>query len=218
MKNWLLLSFFIGLLAYTVYQSPQFHESQETGTTLRAMDSTSQKVRNEQGAGEQTNLNGKEDQVQATETEVVQSTQSPAVGSAAPPFHLKGLDGNSYSLNGKRDKPLILNFWASWCGPCRAEAPAFREFYLKNRHRVDIYGINVTVNDDLDSAAEFVSSFGLPFPIPMDVEGKAAQAYRIQAFPTTYFIDRNGIIRHVHIGILDAKSLRVYTDSMLQID
>lgn len=120
---------------------------------------------------------------------------APKTGYQAPPFELKGMDGRTYALNGKRDKPLLVNFWASWCGPCKSEAPDLQKLYAKYGDRIDFYGVNVTQVDKEKDARKFVEDYGIQFPVPMDKDGKVSQAYQVQAFPTTYLIDRNGVIR-----------------------
>ncbi|MFY0544242.1 TlpA family protein disulfide reductase [Brevibacillus sp. H7] len=129
--------------------------------------------------------------------------QKPVVGYQAPHFSLAGLDKQTYQLSGSREKPLVINFWASWCGPCRMEAPDLRKLYLKYRQQLDFYAVNVTSNDDPDSAKAFVDAYQLPFPIPMDMNGEVASKYRVNAFPTTYLVDKNGVIRQKIIGMIE---------------
>ena len=138
---------------------------------------------------------------------VLANAQKPEVGYQAPHFALTGLDNQSYKVGGKREKPVILNFWASWCGPCQMEAPALQKFQEKYGQQVDLYGINATANDSPDSAMEFVKKYKLTFPIPMDVAGSVSDRYRIMAFPTTFIVDRQGVIRKKIIGTVDAATL-----------
>jgi cytochrome c biogenesis protein CcmG, thiol:disulfide interchange protein DsbE len=133
--------------------------------------------------------------------------QKPIQGYEAPHFTLIGMDNQTYQLNGKRNKPLILNFWASWCGPCQMEAPELRKFYQKFGQQVDLYAINVTSEDSVDGAKNFVQTYKLLFPVPMDKTGEVANRYRIMAFPTTFLIDQQGIIRKTIIGMVDAAVL-----------
>jgi cytochrome c biogenesis protein CcmG/thiol:disulfide interchange protein DsbE len=138
---------------------------------------------------------------------VVATTEQKAqVGFAAPHFSLKGLDTQSYQFNGKRQKPLVLNFWASWCGPCRMEAPQLQKLYVKYRGQLDFYAVNVTSNDNLEDAKAFVEAYKLTFPVPLDVKGDIADLYRVNAFPTTYLIDRNGVIRQKIVGMIEPAS------------
>jgi cytochrome c biogenesis protein CcmG/thiol:disulfide interchange protein DsbE len=133
----------------------------------------------------------------------VMAQQRPDVGYQAPHFSLTGMDNQTYRFSGTREKVLVLNFWASWCGPCRMEAPDLRKLYLKYQHQVDFYAINVTNNDSLEGAKAFVEQFKLPFPVPLDTTGEVADKYRINAFPTTYIIDKQGVVRQKIIGMID---------------
>lgn len=140
----------------------------------------------------------------------------PVVGSAAPSFSLTGMDGKTYELNGKRDKPLVINFWASWCGPCRMEAPDLRRLHQAYGQQIDFYAINVTSDDTLEEAKAFVDRYKLTFPVPLDLQGEVAKSYQLQAFPTTYLIDRNGVIRQKIIGMIEASSFEQELKKLLQ--
>lgn len=139
--------------------------------------------------------------------EVVASEQKAQVGFLAPSFSLTGLDKQVYQVDGPRDRPVLVNFWASWCGPCRIEAPDLLKLSQKYAGKIDVYGINVTSNDNLEDAIAFVESFKLTFPIPLDQKGEVADLYRVTAFPTTYLIDKKGIIRQKVIGTIDPQAL-----------
>lgn len=143
------------------------------------------------------------------QAKTVMSEQKPAVGYLAPYFSLQGLDNQTYQLNGPRQKPLVINFWASWCGPCRLEAPDLSRLYTKYQTQLDMYAVNVTSSDGLDGAKAFVESFKLPFPIPLDVKGEVADSYRVNAFPTTYLIDKNGVIRQKIVGMIEPKQFEM---------
>ncbi|MGF9823183.1 TlpA family protein disulfide reductase [Brevibacillus agri] len=140
---------------------------------------------------------------------VVADVQKPEVGYMAPHFTLTGLDNQTYKVEGKRNKPLLLNFWASWCGPCRMEAPDLQKIYEKYGGQIDMYGVNVTSSDNPEAAQAFVQTYKLTFPIPMDVSGSVSNRYLVQAFPTTYLIDAQGIIRKKIIGMIDASTLEL---------
>ena len=120
---------------------------------------------------------------------------------AAPDFTLDTLDGGQLTLSEKRGQPIMLNFWASWCLPCRAEMPAIERVF--QRHRGDglvVIGLNATSQDSEAAARLFVEQFGLTFPIALDRDGTAAVSYQLTGLPTTFFIDRRGIVRKVLIG------------------
>jgi peroxiredoxin len=116
------------------------------------------------------------------------------VNYAAPSFKLLGTDGRTYEVNGKRDKPVLLNFWASWCDPCQMEAPDLKAVYNKYKDQFDLYGVNVTSKDKLAEAQSFVKQYQLPFPILLDKDGKVSDQYRVNLIPTSYLIDRNGVV------------------------
>lgn len=146
---------------------------------------------------------------------VVAEVQKPEVGYLAPHFTLTGLDNQVYKVEGKRTKPVLLNFWASWCGPCRMEAPDLQKLYEKYKNQVDFYGVNATDNDSPEAAAAFVQTYKLTFPIPMDVAGTVSNRYMIQAFPTTYLVDTQGVVRKKVIGMLDAATLELELRKLL---
>lgn len=112
----------------------------------------------------------------------------------APSFSLPSLSGETFQAGGKSEKPIFLNFWASWCGPCRSEAPDLKKMYDKYKDQVVFYGVNVTHGDRLEDAKAFVKEFGLEFPILTDTKGIVSEQYGIQVIPTSFLIDRNGVI------------------------
>jgi peroxiredoxin len=139
--------------------------------------------------------------------------QSPAAeqGRAAPDFLLQTLSGETLRLSELRGQPLLVNFWATWCGPCRIEMPDLVEAY--NEHYED--GFIVLAVNQREAAARvqpFVDEFDLPFPIAMDRDGEVAQTWNIggpmQGLPASYFIDRSGVVRKVVLGSLTESSLR----------
>ncbi|MGG0938631.1 TlpA disulfide reductase family protein [Brevibacillus centrosporus] len=142
--------------------------------------------------------------------------QIPKVGFSAPNFSLTALDKQTYGIAGERDKPVIINFWASWCGPCRQEAPDLKAVYEKYQDKLDFYAINMTSNDDLESAKLFVKEFAFQFPILLDEKGTISDQYQVISIPTTYFIDRNGIIKHKIIGATDRGSFEQYVKELVR--
>jgi len=121
------------------------------------------------------------------------------IGFAAPDFTLQTVDGRQVSLSDYRGKPVILNFWASWCGPCRYEVPSFKSFHDKYENEgISILAVNT--QDNPDSALAYAKADGLKFTIPVDPQGKVSSLYNIRGLPTTYFIDENGIITSIKIG------------------
>ena len=128
-------------------------------------------------------------------------TPSPRVGFPAPDFTLDLLGGGTVSLSELRGKVVVVNLWASWCPPCRAEMPALQRVYEADRARgLEILAVNTTFQDSEADAAQFVSEFGLTFPVALDRAGEVSRRYLLRALPTTFFIDRGGVIREVILG------------------
>lgn len=126
---------------------------------------------------------------------------SPREGFPAPAFTLNTLEGNKVNLEDFRGKVVLLNFWASWCPPCKAEMPAFEALHQAYLGQdFVILAVNTTFQDDLAAAQQFVDDNHLTFPILLDQDGKTSNSYQVLAMPSSYFIDREGFIRKVIIG------------------
>ena len=126
---------------------------------------------------------------------------SPHPGFAAPELELPTLDGELLRLSDLRGQVVIVNLWASWCPPCRAEMPALQTLHesLQDKGLV-VLGVNATDQDSEAAARAFVEAQGLTFPIVLDVDGEASRAYALQALPSTFIVDRRGVIREALIG------------------
>jgi cytochrome c biogenesis protein CcmG, thiol:disulfide interchange protein DsbE len=125
----------------------------------------------------------------------------PQIGAAAMPFELKTLDGKSIDLTSFRGKPLMMNFFASWCDPCREEMPLINDLAAKastNGYNV----LAVAVEDGRAAVTQYAKESKLIFPIALDLNSTVKRAYRIFGPPATFFIDRQGIIRDIIIGPL----------------
>jgi thiol-disulfide isomerase/thioredoxin len=118
---------------------------------------------------------------------------------ATPDLALDTLDGGKFRLADHIGKPVIVNFWATWCPPCRAELPAFEEVYRNNRDQ-GLVVVGVDVAESSDAVAKFVAETGLTFPIALDVSGETTELYRIEGMPTTFFVGRDGRIHDMIIG------------------
>jgi peroxiredoxin len=126
---------------------------------------------------------------------------SPREGFPAPDFTLDTLDGGQMTLSDLRGQVVMINLWTSWCPPCRAEMPAINSVYQSNREKgLEVLAVNSTFQDSESAATAFVQEYGLSFPILLDRDGAVSRRYQLQALPTTYFIDRKGIIRAVVPG------------------
>lgn len=146
------------------------------------------------------------------------SETNPKPGFTAPSLELPDLDDKPLAVGGKRDKLLLLNFWASWCGPCELEAPDLQELAQKYGDKMDLYGVNATTYDKERQAREFVDEFGLSFPILMDREGNATEKYKVTTFPTSFIIDSNGIVRERVPGVISLNEWEALIEKWIDID
>ncbi len=128
------------------------------------------------------------------------------VGDPAPDFLLNQLGGPPVQLSKLRGKTVLVNYWASWCEPCRTEMPEIQRFYLKYKNdNVVVLAVNIKESEDV--AKTYFKSNSLTMPVLLDKTGEVPGAYRVTAFPESYFIDKNGKIGAFSIGILDYAQL-----------
>lgn len=137
------------------------------------------------------------------------SPAAPKAGLFAPDFELQTIDGSTLRLSDLRGQMVIVNMWASWCPPCKKEMPAFQRVYQEYAPRgLVILAVDAFEQDNLQDVREFVSANSLTFPILLDEHSEVLNTYRISAFPTTFFIDQEGVIRKVTIGAVSEPALR----------
>lgn len=138
-------------------------------------------------------------------------------GQMAPDFTLQTLSGEKFTLSDLQGKKVVLNFWATWCPPCKEEMPHLQEYYedYSKEDNVEIIGVNFTYRDgSKEKVQQFVDSFDLTFPIPMIEEKGVDEQYRVLTIPSTFMIDSQGRIQHHIVGPLDQKSLREYVTAL----
>ncbi|MGD6845488.1 TlpA disulfide reductase family protein [Bacillus infantis] len=126
-------------------------------------------------------------------------------GNKAPDFTLTDIEGKTVSLSDYKGKRVFLNFWASWCPPCKAEMPDMQKLYEEKAiGDFEILAVNMTfIEKNKGDEMDFVKDNGLTFPIPLDVKGQVMGEYEIMAYPTSFFIDSDGIIRSRVMGAVD---------------
>lgn len=126
---------------------------------------------------------------------------SPREGFLAPDFTLETLSGEPITLSDLRGQAVVLNLWATWCPPCRAEMPALQAAYEQDGpNGLVVLAVNTTFQDSQVEAAAFVDQFGLTFPIALDRDGTVSRQYLLRALPSTFFIGPDGVIAQVVIG------------------
>jgi peroxiredoxin len=130
------------------------------------------------------------------------ATAAAAVGSPAPDFTLRVLDGPNLRLQEQRGKVVLVNFWATWCGPCRKEMPHLNRIADKYRSS-GLVMLGINVDDDVRNAAELASKLGVKFPVLLDTDKKVSKLYDLNSMPSTLVIDRNGRVRYLHRGYQD---------------
>ena len=137
------------------------------------------------------------------------------LGESAPDFRLKNLDGQSISLSDLRGKPVLLNFWATRCPPCRAEMPYIQEIYEEwSDKRLVVLAVNIDESPSL--IKKFLQNYNLSLPVLLDTKGNIARKYSIQYIPTTFFIDKDGIIQQKIIGAFPSKgAIEKYLNSIM---
>jgi peroxiredoxin len=119
-------------------------------------------------------------------------------GSIAPNFRLERTDGSPMELASLRGRPVLLNFWATWCGPCRTEMPEFQRIHERLGDRLVVLSVNQ--RESPGQVEDFYKELGLTFPAVLDRRAKVAEAYRLFGLPGTYLIDARGVIQSVKFG------------------
>lgn len=131
---------------------------------------------------------------------------APVTGSAAPDFTLTNIHNKKVTLSKLKGQPVLINFWATWCGPCRIEMPAIEAAYQQHKDEGFVV-LAVDADEPLKDVAEFVGDLGLTFEILMDPGLTVNDRYRVRAYPTSYFVGRDGTIVALQIGTMTESQL-----------
>jgi thiol-disulfide isomerase/thioredoxin len=127
------------------------------------------------------------------------------VGNLAPDFQLQNLDGQTVSLGSLWGKPVLINFWATWCGPCRSEMPYIQEIYEEWTNK-GLVVLAINIGESSSKVEEFMQGYNLSFTVLLDTKQDVAQRYNITGIPTTFFLDKDGIIQDKVIGAFQNKA------------
>ncbi len=136
-----------------------------------------------------------------------------AVGQPAPDFTLSLFDGGTFRLAGQRRQSVVLNFWASWCVPCRAEMPAFETTYRANQGRGVVF-VGAAVNDDPEASRAFLKELGITYPAGPDDGNPISLRYQVYGLPTTVFIMRDGKVARKRTGQMTQHELEGYVNEI----
>jgi thiol-disulfide isomerase/thioredoxin len=134
--------------------------------------------------------------------------QSP--GDPAPAFSLNTLEGDTANLSDYAGRPILINFWASWCKPCRTEMPLIIAAYRAHQpERLAVLAIDLADQEgSTKDIRKFQAEFQMPFPVLLDKKGKARKLYRLRGIPTSVFVGSDGVVRAVHQGPIDSAALQ----------
>lgn len=133
------------------------------------------------------------------------------IGAKAPDFELKTLTGETVKLSSLKGKKVMLNFWATWCPPCKAEMPDMEKFYKEAGKDVVILAVNIDPQLDVKG---FVDQYGITFSILLDETDKVNENYQILSIPTTYFIDSKGVIQNKYTGAMTLDAMKQFTSKL----
>jgi thiol-disulfide isomerase/thioredoxin len=150
------------------------------------------------------------EQMAAAETTPPEETGTQPSAVPAPDVTVYDREGNPVKLSDYFGKPIVMNFWASWCGPCKMEMPDFNEKYLEMGEEIHFLMINMTdgYRETVDIASAFIQAQGYTFPVYYDTAGNASMTYGVYSLPTTFFIDAEGHAIAQAVGAIDAETLQ----------
>ena len=160
----------------------------------------------------------KTEKPKAEETAPPVKTEEPAEEKPlAPDFTVYDADGNAVALSDNKGTPVVVNFWATWCGPCQDEMPLMQEAYKEYGDRAAFMFVNLTdgTYDTVESVGEFMERYGYDLPVFFDSDASGAEAYGVTGIPFTVFIDRDGAVAGSHLGSISEESLRDGLDAIL---
>lgn len=120
-------------------------------------------------------------------------------GNPAPDFQLQDIEDQTVTLSSLRGSPVMINFWASWCSPCRDEMPFLQQIY-EDRDSYGVTLITINLRESLSVVTQFMQNNNLSFPVLLDTDGSVSLNYNVSGIPTTFFIDKDGIIKEKRLG------------------
>ena len=138
--------------------------------------------------------------------------ESAAVDSPAPDFELQDIANETHRLNEMRGKIVVINFWATWCEPCKIEMPFFQKLYSNSQEKLQILAVNF--DEPPEQVKRFAEEYELSFPVLLDPGAAVQDLYRVRGYPTTFLLDEDGIIRFHHIGLITEEQIYHYISEL----
>jgi len=135
-----------------------------------------------------------------------------ARGQEAPEFQLNTLQGASVKLSDYRGKPVLINFWATWCTPCKEEIPLLQAAYEQHSGELVVLGVNA--GESAGVVQNYLEEVNMTFPVLLDIGDEVSILYLVRAFPTTIFVDQEGTIQDLHVGLLSRSLMDRYLDRL----
>jgi cytochrome c biogenesis protein CcmG, thiol:disulfide interchange protein DsbE len=151
----------------------------------------------------------------ATEPLTTSSTPAPMTGAPAPEFTLANISGAQVSLKDLKGQPVLINYWATWCVPCKDEMPAIEAAYQEHKDK-GFTVLAVDADEGLNEVTSFVSTLGVNFEILMDPGSSVNELYRVRAYPTSFFVGRDGTIQAMQIGVMSEAQLVEHLAKILE--
>lgn len=153
-----------------------------------------------------------------SEGDVAEGTVGLDFGNLPPDFELATLDGGTLKLSDLKGKKVVLNFWATWCPPCKAEMPHMQNYYRSSAEddNVEIVAVNLTSEENrgVKVVREFIDSYGLTFKIPLDETGVVGKEYQVFQIPTTYLLNTDGTISQIVKGPMDESTMKTLIEDL----
>lgn len=136
----------------------------------------------------------------------------PKIGSPIPTFELPDSDGKVIKSKDYLGKPLIINFWATWCAPCKLEMPLLQKMAQRYDKELSLVGVNFEESKDI--VVQYIHQNNIDIQVLLDEPGKIADAFGVHAFPVTFFVDKDGVLRSMHFGQLDEPLIQTYLQTI----